>query len=149
MCNRCSSYVDLKDYRVESSVSKNFKTKGTFVIEPRGYVFNTEATVENAVIKGRFLGKLDVRGSLTLHSGAQIKGSFTTAKLIIPAGDHFRWPQAIEARSMDIAGELTADIVVTEVAHLRETARLFGNIKARNLVVKAGAVVVGNLKLGA
>jgi cytoskeletal protein CcmA (bactofilin family) len=149
MCKRCSSYVDLKDYRIESSVSKNFKTKGTFVIEPRGYVFNTEATVENAVIKGRFLGKLDVRGSLTLHSGAQIKGSFTTAKLIIPAGDHFRWPQAIEARSMDIAGELTADIVVTEVAHLRETARLFGNIKARNLVVKAGAVVVGNLKLGA
>lgn len=148
MCKRCSSYVDLKDYRIDSAVSKNFKTKGTFVIEPKGYLFNTETIAEHAVVKGRLLGKLDARGSLTVHTGAQIKGNFSTGKLIIPAGDHFRWPQPIRTEAMDIAGELAADIVVTGVAHLRNTARLFGNVTARNLVVEAGAVVVGKLKLG-
>ena len=149
MCKRCSSYVDLKDYRIDGSVSKNFKTKGMFVIEPKGYLFNTETTAQHVVLKGRVLGKLDARGSLTIHSGAQIKGSFRTSKLIIPAGEHFRWTQAIEADSMDIHGELAADISVSGVARLHQGARLFGNVSASNLVVESGAVLVGDVKLGA
>src|ERR1700722_13432633 len=58
MCKRCSRYIDLQDYRITNAVSKNFKTKGTFTVEPTGYVFNTEVLVTDAVIKGRFLGKL-------------------------------------------------------------------------------------------
>src|SRR5262245_19957338 len=41
MCKRCSSYIDLQDYTVNQAVSKNFRTKGRFIIEPKGYVFNT------------------------------------------------------------------------------------------------------------
>ena len=37
MCKRCSRYIDLKDYTVTNAVSKNFKTKGSFTIEPTGY----------------------------------------------------------------------------------------------------------------
>jgi len=148
MCKRCSSYVDLKDYRIDSAVSKNFKTKGAFVIEPKGYVFNTETVAEDAIIRGRFLGKLDVRGSLTLHTGAEIKGSFKAVKLVIPEGERFRWSEAIPAEAMDIAGELVADIRVSGVARLRGSARLFGNVEAANLVVEEGAVVVGQLNLG-
>lgn len=148
MCKRCSSYVDLKDYRIDSAVSKNFKTKGTFVIEPKGYVFNTEAIVENAIIKGRFLGKMDARGSLTLHTGAEIKGSFTASKLIIPEGNHFNWPELIRARFIDIAGELVANLSVGEVLHLHSTSRLFGDVTASNAVIENGAVVVGQLRIG-
>src|SRR5580765_8106102 len=54
MCKRCSRYVDLKDYHITSAVSKNFKTKVSFIVEAKGYVFNTEAVVGDAVIKGRF-----------------------------------------------------------------------------------------------
>ena len=148
MCKRCSSYVDLKDYRVENAVSKNFKTKGVFVIEPKGYLFNTETVAQHAVIKGRFLGKLDAPGSLTIHSGAQIKGSFTTGKLIVPAGNHFRWPKLIRLKSMDIGGELVANVSVGGVAHLRSTARFFGDAEANHFVVEEDAVVVGKLKVG-
>src|SRR5947207_2784006 len=84
MCKRCSRYVDLKNYVINSAVSKNFKTKGSFAVEPKGYVFNTEAVVNDAVIKGKFLGKL-FADSLTVYSTAEIKGSFKAARLIIPA----------------------------------------------------------------
>src|SRR5262245_54797483 len=33
MCKRCGRYVDLKDYHINNAVSKNFKTKGAFVVE--------------------------------------------------------------------------------------------------------------------
>ncbi|MGZ8939520.1 MAG: polymer-forming cytoskeletal protein, partial [Limisphaerales bacterium] len=70
MCKKCSTHIDLRDYHIANAVSRNFRTKGAFVVEPKGYVFNTEALVGEAVIKGRFLGKLKAEGSLTIHSGA-------------------------------------------------------------------------------
>src|SRR5947207_437498 len=33
MCKRCSSHMDLRDYQISSTVSKNFRTKGRFVVE--------------------------------------------------------------------------------------------------------------------
>lgn len=148
MCKRCSRYIDLKDYRITNAVSKNFKTKGSFTIEPTGYVFNTEATVQDAVIKGRFLGKLTAWGTLTIFSTAEIRGSFKTNSLIIPAANHFAWKETIDVGSAEIAGELAADVKVEGTIVLRSTARFFGDIEAKNLVVEEGAVVVGKMRLG-
>ncbi|HEX5222341.1 MAG TPA: polymer-forming cytoskeletal protein [Verrucomicrobiae bacterium] len=147
MCKRCSSYIDLKDYQITNAVSKNFKTKGKFVVEPKGYVFNTEATVGDAVIKGRFLGKLFAERSLTIHPTAEIKGSFKTGCLIIPAETNFRWKEAIKVGSAEIGGELANDLQAEGTVTLRSTARLFGNLEARNLVVESGAVVVGQVSI--
>jgi cytoskeletal protein CcmA (bactofilin family) len=148
MCKKCSRYVDLKDYRITNAVSKNFKTKGAFVIEPKGYVFNTEVIAGDAVIKGRLLGKLMAERSLTLHSTAEIKGTFKTARLVIPAANFFRWPETIRLSSAEIAGELAADLRAEETIVLKSTAKLFGDVDAKNLVIEAGAVVVGNLRIG-
>src|SRR5690242_1981752 len=59
MCKRCSAHVDLRDYTITHAESKNFRTHGRFVIEEKGYLFNTEAMVGTAIIKGKFLGKLN------------------------------------------------------------------------------------------
>jgi cytoskeletal protein CcmA (bactofilin family) len=148
MCKRCSRYIDLKDYRIANAVSKNFKTRGSFTIEQGGYVFNTEALVNDAVIKGRFHGKLTASRSLTIHSTAEIKGSFKAHSLIIPAANHFRWSDTIRVTTGEISGELVASVLVSGTLFLKSTARFFGNIEAANLVVENGAVVVGNLRIG-
>ena len=148
MCKRCSRYVDLKDYRITNAVSKNFKTRGSFTIEQGGYVFNTEARVNDAVIKGRFLGKLTADRTLTIHTTAEIKGTFKAGSLIIPAANHFRWTDTIHVTSAEISGELAANVVVDNTLVLKSTARLFGNIQAANLVIEQGAVVVGALRIG-
>ena len=148
MCKRCSRYVDLHDYRITSTVSKNFKTKGTFVLEPKGYVLNTEAVVGDAVLKGRFLGKLTAQRSLTIYSSAEIKGSFSAERLVIPAANHFRWPEPIRTGSAEIAGELAANLDVAGTLVLKSTARLFGDVAAKNMIVEAGAVVVGRARIG-
>lgn len=148
MCKRCSQYIDLKDYLINSAVSKNFKTKGSFVVETKGYVFNTEAIVGDATIKGRFLGKLAAEHSLTLFSTAEFKGTFKTARLIIPKDNHFFWKDPLQVENADIAGELVASLQVPGTVFLRSTARLFGDVVAGNFVVEAGAVFVGKTKVG-
>jgi cytoskeletal protein CcmA (bactofilin family)/predicted RNA-binding Zn-ribbon protein involved in translation (DUF1610 family) len=148
MCKRCGRYMDMHDYHIASAVSKNFRTRGSFVVEPRGYVFNTETVADHVIIKGRFHGKLVAEQSLTIFSGAEIKGSLTVAHLIVPPENHFRWPLALVAASAEIAGELAANLTVSGTVTLRSTARWFGELSARNVVVEAGAVVVGGLRIG-
>ncbi len=148
MCKRCSQYIDLKDYRITSAVSKNFKTKGDFLVEPKGYVFNTEAVVGAATIKGRFLGKLFAEHSLTIFSSAEIKGSFQTARLIIPTDNHFFWKEPLQVENAEIAGELVASLHVSGTVWLRSTARLFGDLVAKAVVMEAGAVFVGQTRIG-
>src|SRR5271154_649081 len=79
MCKRCSRYLDLHDYRITNAVAKNFKTKGALVIEPKGCVFNTETIAGDVSIRGQFHGKLTAECSLTIYSGADIKGTLTAA----------------------------------------------------------------------
>src|SRR6185295_3170915 len=110
MCKRCGRYMDLKNYTISNAVSKNFRTKGTFVVETKGYVFNTEVVAGDATLKGRFLGKLFAEHSLTVYSTAEIKGSFKTGRLIIPAENHFRWHEPIKVVSAEIAGELAVNL---------------------------------------
>src|SRR2546421_4994219 len=37
MCKRCSSHLDLGDYQITQTVSKNFRTHGRLIIEEKGY----------------------------------------------------------------------------------------------------------------
>jgi cytoskeletal protein CcmA (bactofilin family) len=148
MCKRCSRYIDLNNYQITNAVSKNFKTKGTFTIEPTGYVFNTEAVVGEAILKGRFLGKLQAERSLTIYSTAEIKGTFKAGCLIIPLANRFSWKETIRVGSAEIAGELVANLQTEGTIVLKSTARLFGDVDAKNMVVEDGAVVVGRMRLG-
>src|SRR6185295_17957757 len=140
MCKRCSAHVDLRDYNITHAVSKNFRTHGRFVIEEKGYLFNTEAMVGDAILKGKFLGKLNAVNSLTIYSTANIKGSFTTGRLIIPEGNFFRWPE-IKCGGAEIGGELVSNLRAQGTVFLKATARFFGDVEALGLVVESGAVL--------
>ncbi len=148
LCKRCGRYVDLHDYHITNAVSKNFKTKGAFVIEPKGYVFNTEVMVGEAIIRGKLHGRLVTEHSLTIYSTAEIKGSFRAGRLVIPADNHFRWPEPIQVGAAEIAGELAAHVHAEGTVVLKSTARLFGDVEAKGLAVEAGAVVVGRMRIG-
>lgn len=148
MCKRCSSYLDLKDYSINNAVSKNFKTKGRFVVEAKGYVFNTIIVAREIVIKGQVIGKLFAEESLTLHSTAEIKGSFQTKRLIIPAGNSFHGKEPLRVGGADLAGEFVGNILAENSVTLRASGRLFGDVQARHVIVEAGAILVGRMKIG-
>jgi len=148
MCKRCSSHLDLSDHRITQTVSKNFRTHGRLVIEEKGYVLNSDALVREAVLKGRFIGKLVTQGALEIHSSARIKGSLTPGCLVIPAGNHFRWTEPLRVGAAEIGGELVANLLAASTVRLKSTGRFFGNIEAANLVVESGAVFVGAARVG-
>src|SRR5258705_6612794 len=102
----------------------------------------------DAIIKGRFLGKLVTERSLTIYSTAEIKGSFKAGRLVIPVANRFHWKELLKVGAAEIAGELVANLQSEGTIILKSTARMFGDVEAKNLVVEEGAVVVGTLRLG-
>ena len=139
MCKRCSSHVDLRDYHITSTVSKNFKTKGRFLIDETGYLLNTDSMAGEVILKGKLVGKLagDV---FHIYPTARIKGSFRAGRLIIPPVTNFRWPEVIRVESAEIAGELVANLHATGTVMLKVGSRFFGNIVAgAGVVVSVGA----------
>jgi cytoskeletal protein CcmA (bactofilin family)/DNA-directed RNA polymerase subunit RPC12/RpoP len=148
MCKRCSSHVDLRDYQITQTVSKNFRTYGRLVLEEKGYILNTDSLVGEAVLKGRLIGKITAKRSLEIHSTANIKGKFETGHLVIPAGHHFRWPEPLLVGGVELGGELAANVQAQGAVVLKSTARLFGDVQAANLIIESGAVFVGAAKIG-
>jgi cytoskeletal protein CcmA (bactofilin family) len=148
MCKRCSSHVDLSDYQITQTVSKNFRTFGRLVIEEKGYLLNTDSRVADAVIKGRLIGKLAAERTLEIHPTAVIKGSISAGRLIVPEATRFHWKEALRVGGAEIAGELVASLLSKGTVLLRSTARLFGDVHAANLVIENGAVFVGAARIG-
>jgi len=148
MCKRCSSYIDLQDYTITSAVSKNFRTKGRFVVEGKGYIFNTHVVAREVIIKGRLIGRITA-DELTVYSSADINGSFEAKRLIVPADNCFRWKERLRVGTIEVIGEFVGDVAADLNVVLRATGRLFGNIQARGLVVEEGAVLVGDVNISA
>ena len=147
MCKKCSGYIDLHDYSITNAVSKNFKTRGSFVIQPSGYVFNSETVATDAAIKGRFIGKLIVERSLTLYASAKVKGPLQAAHLIIPPANQIQWEGKLEVGSAEINGELAADLHAKTV-RVQTNGALVGTLTAASLVVEAGAAVKIAARIG-
>jgi cytoskeletal protein CcmA (bactofilin family) len=147
MCKRCSSYVDLADYQIAQTVSKNFRTHGRLVVEEKGFVLNTEALVGEALVKGRVIGKLKAERTLEIHSSARIQGAISGGVLVIPRGHHFRWPEVLQVSGAEIGGELVGELSSTGRVVLRSTARFFGDVHSPDLIVEAGAVLAGSVDI--
>jgi cytoskeletal protein CcmA (bactofilin family) len=80
-------------------------------------------------IAGRFKGDVDVRGDLTIESGAQVTGS-------------------IRADKVGIAGDLIGNIEAASHVDLLQTGSLTGDLKAATATVAAGSRMRGMADFG-
>lgn len=149
MCKRCSSYLDFKDYTVQQAVSKSFRTKGRLRVEKSGYIFNTEILASEVTVHGRIQGKVTAERSVIVHTGAELRGSVRTPLLVIPEGECFFWREGMQAEVVEVGGELVGEPRLLQTLRLLATGRLFGGVQTRNLVVEAGAILVGKLEVSA
>lgn len=75
-------------FRIDGCIEGNIKTPGKVVIGKEGVV-NGELQCENADIEGKFTGKLNITGTLSLRSTALIEGEATVSKLAVEPGATF------------------------------------------------------------
>ncbi|QDO93130.1 polymer-forming cytoskeletal protein [Formosa sediminum] len=75
-------------FRIDGEIEGNLKTPGKVVVGKTGFINGTlEGT--DAYFEGRFTGKLQLSGTLTLKSTANIQGDVVVAKLAVDPGANF------------------------------------------------------------
>ncbi len=77
--------VATSDIRIDGSLKGILDCKGRVIIGPEGSV-DGEITCENAVIEGKFSGKLKVKDLLNVKENANIQGDVQTDKLLVQPG---------------------------------------------------------------
>jgi cytoskeletal protein CcmA (bactofilin family) len=80
-------------------------------------------------IAGRFKGDVDVRGDLTIESGAKVNGSVRAEKIVV-------------------SGELVGNIEAASHVDLMQSGSLIGDLKAATLTVAAGSRMRGQADFG-
>ena len=120
---------------------------------PHGAVVHVPAfemvVAREIVIKGQVIGKLLAEQSLTIHGTAEIKGSFQTPLLIVPSDNAVHWRDGVQVGAVAIRGELVSNVDAATTVTVHRNGRLFGNVRARALVVEEGAVLVGEVNVHA
>ncbi|MGH8116833.1 MAG: bactofilin family protein [Rhodanobacteraceae bacterium] len=80
-------------------------------------------------IAGRFKGDINVRGDLTIETGAKVDGS-------------------VRAERVTVAGELNGNIEAAIHVELQQTGSLIGDVKSRTFSVAKGSRMRGNAEFG-
>jgi len=75
-------------FRIDGTVEGNISTPSKIVIGKTGVVVGT-LHCENADIEGKFEGKLDISGTLSLKASAHIEGDVVVGKLAVEPGATF------------------------------------------------------------
>jgi cytoskeletal protein CcmA (bactofilin family) len=81
-------------------------------------------------IAGKFKGDVNVKGDLTIESGAKLTGG-------------------VRANRVNVAGELEGNIEAASRVELVESGAVNGDIKAETLTVAAGSRIRGRVECGA
>ncbi|MDW5289024.1 polymer-forming cytoskeletal protein [Formosa sp. PL04] len=75
-------------FRIDGTIEGNLKTPGKVVVGKTGFINGTlEGT--DAYFEGKFSGKLQLSGTLTLKSSAVIEGEVIVGKLSVDPGASF------------------------------------------------------------
>lgn len=90
---RCDS-----DLRVDGTIKGNLNCQSKVIIGPTGVV-DGEIRCQNAIIEGRFKGKLFVAELLNVRETAEVEGEISTHKLIVQSGAKFNVACKMESGS--------------------------------------------------
>lgn len=79
-------------------------------------------------IDGKVLGKLNIKGNITLGEHSFIKGEIT-------------------AQNLNLSGKIEGNIFVNEKLTLEKTSVMSGNITTKQLIVEPGAIINGHCSM--
>ncbi|MEZ4894697.1 MAG: polymer-forming cytoskeletal protein [Saprospiraceae bacterium] len=86
------------DFRIDGTIKGKLRCKAKVIIGPSGVV-DGEIHCQNAVVEGRFKGKMTVTELLNIRETAEVEGEISTNKLLVQSGAHFNVSCRMEAVS--------------------------------------------------
>lgn len=147
-CPKCSTHVDLRDYKITTSFSRSIKTQGTVHVAPKGDLSSTTVTCRSALIEGKMRGNMNCLGTATINYVGKIPGRLVAHNIVVDRKSDVHFFRRIQVKTIEIRGRMTGEIVADGAVVIHRNALLDGNVTAKSLSVEKGGIFMGQLIIG-
>jgi len=148
LCPHCSTYIDLSDFKIAAAFSRSVETQGKVRILPKGDVTSARIACSEAYIQGKLRGNLFSTGEVRVKLKGKLPGGLDVNRLVIERRSEVEAVRAIKARSVEVAGKLSARLHVDGTVTIAKKGWLEGTVYAKGINVEKGGVFLGELIIG-
>lgn len=149
ICPQCSAYIDLQDFYIRSTFTRNFRTRGEVHVTKKGELNSSKAVCGSAIIEGLLRGSLECDGETVVRIKGQLPGSLNSEKVVVEKRSHVEFLRPIKCRRIEIKGWASARIICDGVVHVARKGYLEGTVFAKGITVDKGGQFHGQLTIGA
>ncbi len=110
-CKACGAYIDLQDYKINGSFSRNIKTRGTVYLGSKGDLSSSKVVCDHATIHGKMRGNLHCTGRVTVKVQGRLFGTVEAGELLVEKGSEVVFSRPIKAVTAEIHGHMSGQIV--------------------------------------
>ena len=146
-CKACGAYIDLQDYKINGSFSRNIKTRGTLYLGAKGDLSSSKVLCEQATIHGKMRGNLTCPGKVTIRVQGRLYGSLEAGQLIVEKGAEVVFSRPIRASGVEVHGAMTGQIMSDSHVTIFKSGSLDGAVDATGFTVERGGCFQGELTI--
>ena len=147
-CPKCSTHIDLRNYKVTTSFSRSIKTQGEIHVTPKGDLSSSSETCRSALIEGKMRGNVNCLGTATINFVGKIPGRLTAEHVLVDRKSDVHFFRRLRVKSIEIRGRMTGEIVAEAAVIIHRGALLDGNVTAKSISVEKGGIFMGQLIIG-
>lgn len=147
-CKACGAYIDLQDYKINASFSRNIKTRGSVYLGSKGDLSSSKIICSQATIHGKMRGNLQCDGLVTIRTQGKINGSLETGDMVVEKGTDVVCTRPVKASRMEIYGQISAPQVLSDSAiTIYKSGSLDADVTATGFTVEKGGIYQGKLTI--
>lgn len=147
-CPKCSTHIDLRDYKVTTSFSRSIKTQGGIHVTGKGDLASSTVTCRSALIEGKMRGNMNCIGTATINFIGKIPGRLTAEHVLVERKAEVQFFRRVRVKNIEIRGHMTGEIVAEGAVVIHRSATLDGDVTAKSISVEKGGVFTGQLVIG-
>jgi cytoskeletal protein CcmA (bactofilin family)/ribosomal protein S27E len=148
ICPRCSTHIDLRDYKITTSFSRSIRTHGEIHLTAKGDLSSTGVICRSALIEGKMRGNMQCLGTATINFVGKIPGRLTAEHILIERKSDVHFFRRVHVKSIEIRGRMTGEIMADAAVIIHRNAMLDGNVTAKSISVEKGGIFMGQLIIG-
>ena len=146
-CKACGAYIDLQDYKINGSFSRNIKTRGSVYLSSKGDLSSSKIVCSQATLHGKMRGNLSCDGMVTVRMQGRLPGSVEASEMIIEKGSEVVFSRPLKALSVQVHGKMTGQILSDSHVTIFKTGSLDGTVDAKGFTVEKGGIFQGELTI--
>ena len=146
-CKACGAYIDLQDYKVTGSFSRNIKTLGTVYLSSKGDLSSSKIVCSQATIHGKMRGNLVCPGRVTIKVQGKLFGSVEAGELVVEKGSDVAFTRPIQVTTAEIHGRMSGLIMANGHVTIYKSGLLDGAVSATGFSVEKGGCFQGELTI--